>query len=166
MTKALSPSDYPAFFAALKERILHARTSAARAVNRELVLLYWDIGRAIVEKQQKAEWGESVVERLAAELRTEFPDMSGFSARNLRDMKRMWLAYSDPVFWRQAAAILAGNSRGEPIWRQPVAKLPDSTSSGRKPIRPQAAAKLERSEKPPEFLPQLVAEIPWGHRLA
>ena len=57
MTKAVFHPDYPAFLAALKERILHARTSAARAVNRELVLLYWDIGRAIVEKQQIARMG-------------------------------------------------------------------------------------------------------------
>ena len=49
MTKALSPPDYAAFLASLKERILQARTSAARAVNRELILLYWDIGRSIVE---------------------------------------------------------------------------------------------------------------------
>jgi len=52
MTKALSHPDYPAFLAALKDRILHARTSAVRAINRDLVLLYWDIGRGIVEKQQ------------------------------------------------------------------------------------------------------------------
>ncbi len=75
MTKALSPPDYAAFLASLKERILQARTSAARAVNRELILLYWDIGRGIVEKQQTAGWGEAVVERLAADLRAEFPDM-------------------------------------------------------------------------------------------
>ncbi len=57
MTKAVSHPDYPAFLAALKERILHARTTAARAVNRELVLFYWDIGQAIVEKQQTARMG-------------------------------------------------------------------------------------------------------------
>ena len=65
MTKVLSLPDYPAFVAVLKERILHARTLAARAVNRELVLLYWDIGRSIVEKQQTAGWGDAVVEMLA-----------------------------------------------------------------------------------------------------
>ena len=54
MKKTLSVFDYPAFLAELKERILHARTSAAHAVNCELVLLYWDIGRGIVEKQQTA----------------------------------------------------------------------------------------------------------------
>ena len=165
MTPALSTPDYAAFLAAVKERVLHARTTAARAVNRELILLYWDIGRGIVEKQQTAGWGESVAERLAADLRTEFPDMRGFSARNLRDMKRMWLAYSDHEFWRQAAAILAGRSEGEPIWRQPVAKLPASLPPDLKQIRPQAVAKLAGSAAATDFVRQLVAEIPWGHQL-
>ena len=73
MATAMSHPDYPAFLAALKQRILGARISAGRAVNNELVLLYWDIGRGIVEKQQTAGWGDAVVERLAADLRAEFP---------------------------------------------------------------------------------------------
>ncbi|MEI8197260.1 MAG: DUF1016 N-terminal domain-containing protein, partial [Phycisphaerae bacterium] len=144
LTKPPFNPEYPTFLATLKERILHARTGAARAVNRELVLLNWDIGRGIVEKQQAAGWGDAVVERLAADLRAEFPDMSGFSARNLRDMKRMWLAYSAPEFWPQV-----------------VAKLPDSF--GVDIIWPQAVAKLEGNAGPSEFLRQMVAEIPWGH---
>jgi len=68
MTKDVSHPDYPAFLAALKERILHARTSAARAVNRELVSLYWDIGQSIVEKQRVLGWGESVIDRLSSDL--------------------------------------------------------------------------------------------------
>ncbi len=57
----------------MKGRIQTARLQAGRAVNRELVMLYWDIGRGIVEKQQVAGWGEAVVERLAADLRAAFP---------------------------------------------------------------------------------------------
>ena len=91
MTKAVFHPDYPAFLAALKERILHARTTAARAVNRELALLYWDIGRAIVEKQQLLGWGESVIDRLSADLHDAFPRTSGFSPRNMRDMRRLYL---------------------------------------------------------------------------
>ena len=67
----------------MKGRIQTARLQARRAVNRELVMLYWDIGRGIVEKQQTAGWGEAVVERLAADLRAEFPDMRGFSGRSV-----------------------------------------------------------------------------------
>jgi hypothetical protein len=102
MTKPLTQPDYPAFLTELKSRILHARTSAARAVNRELVLLYWDIGRGIAEKQQKAGWGDSVVERLAADLQTEFPDMRGFSIVNLWRMKQLYLVHTAPEFLSQA----------------------------------------------------------------
>jgi hypothetical protein len=96
MSTTLSHPDYPAFLTALKARILHARTTAARAVNHELVLLYWDIGRGIVEKQQIAGWGDGVVERLAADLRAEFPDMHGFSSVNLWRMKQLYLDYTAP----------------------------------------------------------------------
>lgn len=146
MTKEVLHPDYPAFLASLKERILHARTAAARAVNRDLVLLYWDVGRAIVEKQQLLGWGESVIDRLSADLQDAFPRTAGFSPRNMRDMKRFYLAYSD-----------------EAIWQQPVAKLLKNLSRGQSPIWPQAVAKLDEGAAASEFMPQLVAEIPWGH---
>ena len=120
MTMALSHPDYPAFLATLKERILRARISAARAINNELVLLYWDIGRVIVEKQQTAGWGDSVVERLAADLRAEFPDMRGFSPRNIWDMRRFYAAYTDSNFLSQAGRERARNQEPS-ILRQAVA---------------------------------------------
>lgn len=99
-------TDYKKFFTDLKSCIASARLSAARYVNRELVTLYWDIGRCIVEKQKELHWGESVVKMVAAELRAAFPDMSGFSPRNLRDMKRFYLAYSSEAIWPQLVAKL------------------------------------------------------------
>ena len=146
MTKEASHPDYLAFLAALKERILHARTSAARAINRELVSLYWDIGQSIVEKQQVLGWGESVIDRLSSDLQDAFPRTTGFSPRNMRDMKRFYLAYSD-----------------ESMWRQPVVKLFKSLSSGQSPIWPQAVAKLDDSIPTTDLLRQLVTQIPWGH---
>ena len=148
MTKTISQPDYPAFLAALKERILHARISAARAINHELVLLYWDIGRSIVEKQQALGWGESVIDRLSYDLQGAFPCATGFSPRNLRDMKRLYLTYSD-----------------DSIWRQAVAKLPKETHGDNAGIWPQAVAKLEEGVAAVDFLRKLVAEIPWGHHL-
>lgn len=102
--KPALPSDdrYRLFAAELKERVLTARTSAARAVNRDLVLLYWDLGRAIVEQQAAQGWGDSVVERLAADRRREFPGMSGVSADNLWRMRQFFSAYSEPKFLEQA----------------------------------------------------------------
>lgn len=146
MKKTIIYRDYRLFLTALKSRILHARTTAVRTINCELVLLYWDIGHGIVEKQQSVGWGESVVDRLAADLKAAFPGMSGFSARNLRDMKRMWLAYSDPEFWRQAVAIFACRTGRDSIWRQ-------------------AVAKLETGEEIKEYLRQFIGDIPWGHHL-
>jgi len=146
MTKDASLRDYPAFLTALKERILHARTSAARAINRELVSLYWDIGQSIVEKQRVLGWGESVIDRLSSDLQDAFPRTTGFSPRNMRDMKRFYLAYSD-----------------ESVWRQPVVKLLKNLSSDQSAIWPQAVAKLDENLAATEFMRQLVAQIPWGH---
>jgi predicted nuclease of restriction endonuclease-like (RecB) superfamily len=123
VTKAVSHPDYPAFLAVLKERILHARSSAARAVNRELVLLYWDIGRAIVEKQQSAGWGDSVVERLAADLRAAFPDMRGFSVGNLWRMKQLFLEHTSPEFLSQAVKELKGGGADSEKLSQAVREL-------------------------------------------
>lgn len=71
-----------------------------------MIFLYWDIGHGIVEKQKALGWGESVVEMVAADLRKAFPSMSGFSPRNMRDMKRFYLAYSEDAIWRQLVAKL------------------------------------------------------------
>ena len=111
MSKAVAYPDYPAFLAALKERILHARTTAARAVNHELVLLYWDIDRGIVEKQQTAGWGDAVVERLAADLRAEFPDMRGFSVGNIWRMRQFYQLHSQPEFLAQAVRVFHPSRR-------------------------------------------------------
>jgi hypothetical protein len=129
MRKTISLPDYPAFLAALKERILQARTSAARAVNRDLVLLYWDIGRGIVEKQQTAGWGEAVVERLAADLRAEFPDMWGLSSFNLWRMRQIYIEYSSPEFLAQAVPEMA-RAHEAPILRQAAAELPHRHQNG------------------------------------
>jgi predicted nuclease of restriction endonuclease-like (RecB) superfamily len=137
----LATPEYRKFIEELKARVTAARISAARHVNRDLILLYWDIGRGIVEKQQILGWGESVVEMVSADLRRAFPQMIGFSPRNLRDMKRFYLAYTD-----------------EAIWRQPVAKLRQHTKW------PQVVAKVG-SETVIEILQKLIAEIPWGHNL-
>ncbi len=78
----------------VKVRIRSAQYDALKAVNKELVILYWDIGRMIVERQERAGWGKAVVEQLAADLRMEFPGMGGFSASNLWRMKAFFEAYT------------------------------------------------------------------------
>ena len=85
---------YRALLGEVKERIRSAQYEALKAVNKELVGLYWDIGRMIVERQDVEGWGKAVVEQLAADLRTEFPGVGGFSASNLWRMKAFFEAYN------------------------------------------------------------------------
>ena len=88
------PQDYPGLLTEIKERIRSAQYEALKAVNKELVGLYWDIGRMIVERQDVEGWGKAVVEQLAADLRTEFPGVGGFSSSNLWRMKAFFETYT------------------------------------------------------------------------
>ena len=88
------PQDYPGLLTEIKERIRSAQYEALKAVNKELVGLYWDIGRMIVERQDVEGWGKAVVEQLATDLRTEFPGVGGFSSSNLWRMKAFFEAYT------------------------------------------------------------------------
>lgn len=85
--------DYPRLLSEIKERIRSAQYEALKAVNKELVGLYWDIGRMIVERQEAEGWGKSVVERLSTDLRQEFPGVSGFSVQNLWYMRQFYSEY-------------------------------------------------------------------------
>lgn len=94
MSKQISTNDYQVLVAGIKERIRAAQYVALKAVNKELIGLYWDIGRMIVERQGKEAWGKGVVENLAADLQKEFPGMKGFSAQNLWRMKQFYQVYA------------------------------------------------------------------------
>ena len=89
------PSDYSQTLDEIKRRIRDAQYEALKSVNRQLISLYWDIGRIIVERQKEKNWGKSVVERLGVDLREEFPGLSGFSARNIWYMRKFFLCYQD-----------------------------------------------------------------------
>jgi predicted nuclease of restriction endonuclease-like (RecB) superfamily len=99
-------SNYEGFLKDLKERIRSAQLRAALAVNRELVLLYWSIGRDIVERQKREGWGTKVIDRLAEDLSRAFPEIRGFSARNLKYMRAFAEAWQDEDFVQQVAAQL------------------------------------------------------------
>lgn len=86
------------------KRIRAARVREAIAVNRELVLLYWQIGREILQRQQREGWGTKVIDRLAADLRRVFPDMAGLSPRNLKYMRAFGEAGPDEEIVQQLVA--------------------------------------------------------------
>ncbi|MFB2980453.1 YhcG family protein [Microseira sp. BLCC-F43] len=104
MESDLSLENYDQFLRDLKERIQNAKIRAAVAVNRELVLLYWQIGREILTRQQQQGWGAKVINRLAKDLQKSFPEMKGFSPRNLKYMRAFAEAYPDEQFVQQLAA--------------------------------------------------------------
>lgn len=100
------PQGYGDWLNELKSRIHAAQQRAALAVNRELVALYWQIGRDILERQKQQGWGAKVIERLAVDLKTAFPEMKGFSPRNLKYMRAFAEAWPELEFVQQAAAQL------------------------------------------------------------
>ncbi len=101
-----TPQGYADWLDELKGRIHGAQQRAALAVNRELVGLYWQIGRDILARQAEQGWGAKVIERLAHDLRSAFPDMKGFSPRNLKYMRAFAEAWPDAEIVQQAAAQL------------------------------------------------------------
>ena len=100
------PAGYADWLAELKNRIHSAQQRTALAVNRQLVLLYWQIGRDILARQAEQGWGAKVIERLAQDLRSAFPKMKGFSPRNLKYRRAFAEAWPGAEFVQQAAAQL------------------------------------------------------------
>jgi predicted nuclease of restriction endonuclease-like (RecB) superfamily len=95
MSSIINKDGYNTFLTEIKDRIRKAQYEALKSVNKELINLYWDIGRMIVERQEKYKWGKSVVENLAKDLQDEFPGIQGFSIANLWRMRAFYLQYKD-----------------------------------------------------------------------
>jgi predicted nuclease of restriction endonuclease-like (RecB) superfamily len=104
--RSVVPNGYGEFLADLKVRIRAAQLRATLAVNSELVLLYWHLGREILARQTREGWGAQVIDRLSRDLRHAFPEMRGFSVRNLKYMRTFAEAYGDDPFVQQVAAQL------------------------------------------------------------
>lgn len=127
-------ADYRQFIEELKQRVVSARISAARAITHEAILLYWDIGQRIVEKQQVLGWGDSVVEMVAADLREAFPAARGFSPQNVWRMLQFYQFYTQDDFLSPVVRELRKNGEAEPD-----------------------------AEKISQAVRELVATVPWGH---
>lgn len=87
-TTLFPEDDYDALLNGLKQQIRSAQVRAALAVNQELMMLYWQIGQEILYRQQQEGWGSKIIDRLAKDLKQEFPDIKGFSGRNLKYMRQ------------------------------------------------------------------------------
>ena len=99
-----SDKTYQSWLADLKNRVKTAQLKAALAVNSELILLYWQIGKSILEKQDELGWGAKVIDQLSKDLGSSFPDMKGFSSRNLKYMRLFAETYPEEAIVQQAVA--------------------------------------------------------------
>jgi predicted nuclease of restriction endonuclease-like (RecB) superfamily len=100
------PTGYTALLGELKDRVRAARTKALRTVNTQLIELYWSIGNDVRTQQESQSWGSGVIKRLAEDLRAEFPEMKGFSPRNLQYMTTFAKAWPEPSIAQQPVAQL------------------------------------------------------------
>lgn len=153
------PSTYAPWLSALKARVRSAQRIAAARVNHELLRLYWDIGTALVAAQQNEGWGKAVIPRLARDLRTEFPEMQGFSERNLGYMVRFAREYGAPPILQQPAAKIGSAA----IVPQAAAQLPPADADS--PISPLPVAKSGWPDPTSAILQQVAAKLPWFHHV-
>lgn len=148
---AHSNPAYAHWLAELKTKVHNARLKAAVAVNRELLLFYWDLGGEIVRKQAQSNWGDGFLNQLSKDLMAEFPNMKGFSLRNLKYIKQWHLFY-------------AGTDTATHIAKPSVSQVSDSNNIGigqqlAGQIGQQAVAQLQQPD-------EIVTRIPWGHNIA
>jgi predicted nuclease of restriction endonuclease-like (RecB) superfamily len=129
--------NYRQILNSLKDKIRQARLQASVVVNAQLLQVYWEIGQTILEQQNKQGWGAKTIERLAADLKIEFEDMKGLSARNLRYMRDFAKAYPQISFWQPLVAKMQGIDTQENEIMQP------------------AVAQLEK----------LASQLPWAHNI-
>ena len=144
--------EYRRFITELKARVLSARISAAHSVSRDIILLYWDIGRGIVERQETLGWGKSVVETLAKDLQKAFPQMTGFSSSNLWRMRQLYAEYSTPEFLAQLVPELKKAGR-TPFMQQVGREARSVTGAG------------QQEQILAQAVPELLAASPWGHHV-
>lgn len=106
LTEQTSEQSYQDWLNQLKTQIRSSQQRAILAVNQELVLLYWQIGQNILQRQDQQGWGAKVVDRLSKDLSAEFPEIKGFSTRNLKYMRKFAEAWQDKQIVQQAVALL------------------------------------------------------------
>ena len=153
-SSVMASPEYRQFIEDLKTRVVSARIAAARAVCRDMILLYWDIGQRIVERQRTLGWGESVVNMVARDLRRAFPHSRSFSSDNVWRMRQFYLAYSRGPFLGQAVPEIASatsEGRGPAVLGQVV---PETGATG---------ISIDSGSTTPTI--ELLTNVPWGQNL-
>ena len=102
----LLDNEYKVWIKSLKDKIRSAQLKAAISVNAEMIMLYWEIGKSIVDAQANQQWGAKVIEQMAKDLKLELPETNGFSRTNLFAMRKFYLFYKESQIVQQAAVLL------------------------------------------------------------
>jgi Uncharacterized conserved protein len=177
------PTGYIELLGDLKRRVRTAQIKAARSVNRELIQLYWEIGGLIVHRQQGEMWANAVIERLAADLQAEFPEMKGLSQGNLYRMRSLYLIYAQGfTAFAQAARNIEGTVFAQAARNSTQQQAPQPVAELQTPPKGRIVAQAVRQLQAPlpsddaiqqavgQFpiapLPPEIAELPWGHNIA
>jgi len=147
MINLLNSKAYKSFVTEVKEQIKSSQVKAALSVNSSVIHLYWQLGKLIVQKQKENSWGDLVIEQLSHDLKSEFPNTSGFSRRNLFDIRRFFLFYNSEEMQQLGAHITF------PKVEQALSQINNLTDS--------FVGKEQEFTK----VRQLAALIPWGHNL-
>lgn len=168
-TKSTKPAkggsaDYPAMLAEIKTRIRTAQVKAVMSANREMLLLYWDVGRIVSERQHEQGWGAAVIPRLSRDIRNELPEVKGFSARNIDRMVAFYREYPGLVeISSTASAELASKAHQAGISPTPLAKS-QTVDNEHDANGPRAVTQTPRGNIEALVL-QLAAQLPWAHNV-
>ena len=185
-------TDYIPLLDSIKTRIRRAQIRATLSANTEMLLLYWDVGRIVTERQTVEGWGAGVIPRLAADIKNDLPEVKGFSSRNMDRMIRFYRDYPSlvaPVSYETAPepilpavmaklsngpqdhlilptplAKLPGSLQGQPISPMPLAKLPESSSS-QSAIPTPLAQSGTADEIQAQVLQEFAFLLPWSHHV-
>jgi predicted nuclease of restriction endonuclease-like (RecB) superfamily len=142
----LPDNNYQNILISLKEKIRSARMRASLKVNHELLGVYWEIGKVILAEQKEHGWGAKIIDKLAADLKSEFPDLKGLSTRNLKYMRAFAEAYPKFAIVQQEVAQIQ-NTENQPnvIVQGTLAQFGDNA--------------------PPEFVQGMLAQLSWYHHI-
>jgi hypothetical protein len=140
-------NEYQKWLTDLKSRIRQSQIKASIRINTELLYLYWELGKDIVTKQMESVWGSGFLEQLSRDLKAEFPDMNGFSTRNLFYIKQFYLFYN----------------QDNELMQQVIAKIPNQINSLLQHSDNKDFIKVQQAVALLETHP--IFQIPWGHHI-
>lgn len=149
--KFVNQKTYTQWLKSIKEQVRNTQLKASIAVNTELIQFNWEFGKSIAEKQTANNWGTYVIDKLAVNLKKEFPEIEGFSRSNLYYIKQFDLFYSQGSIVQQPVGQLIKNTVKAGSTKKNIAKL----------VVPKAAKQLEKKS----IVQQAVGQIPWGHHV-